>query len=108
MRIFHRFTHTVSAGAGSLLEQGENQEAGARGSIQEIEQGAARVRGHRKRCERRIAELTTRIASLEAESALWEVRAGRLRHDREKALECARRHLAAVEARAAHDKELEQ
>ncbi|HMJ14270.1 MAG TPA: hypothetical protein VK524_22800 [Polyangiaceae bacterium] len=108
MRIFHRFTHTVSAGIESLLDQVENQEAVARASIQEIEQGAARVRGHRKRCERRIAELEAQSAALATESALWKQRAARFRADREKALECVRRHLAAEHSRSAHLTEIEQ
>jgi phage shock protein A len=108
MRIFHRFTHTVSAGLESLLDQVENQEAVARATIQEIEQGAARVRAHRKRCERRIAELEARVTTLSEESALWKQRAARLRADREKALECVRRHLTAEQAQAAQRAELLQ
>jgi phage shock protein A len=108
MRIFHRFTHTVSAGIESLLDQVENQEAVARASIQDIEQGAARVRGHRKRCERRIAELEARLDALATESELWKQRAARFRDDREKALECVRRHLACAQSRTAHLAELEQ
>jgi phage shock protein A len=108
MRIFHRFTHTVSASIESLLDQVENQEAVARASIQEIEHGAVRVRGHRKRCERRISELEARITALGTEAALWRERAARLRGDRDKALECVRRHLAVEQARAAHLTELEQ
>ena len=108
MRIFHRFTHTVSAGIDSLLDQVENQEAVARATIQQIEDGAARVRAHRKRCERRITDLEARISALREESALWKQRAGRCRSDRDKALECVRRHLAAEQAQAAHRTELEQ
>ena len=108
MRIFHRFTHTVSAGIESLLDQVENQEAVARATIHEVEAGAARVRAHRRRCERRIVELEARITSLNGDSALWKERAVRLRADREKALECVRRHLAAEQAQAAHRAELLQ
>jgi phage shock protein A len=108
MRVFHRFTHTVSAGIESLLDQVENQEAVAKATIRQIEEGATRVRGHRKKCERRISELEASSTSLTKESELWQERARRLREDRDKALECVRRHLAADSARTAQATELEQ
>jgi phage shock protein A len=108
VRIFHRITHTVSAGIESLLDQVENQEAVAWASIEEIEQGAARVRGHRKRSERRIQDLEARLVALEAESKLWKERAVRFGSDRDKALECVRRHLGAEQGRAPHTLELAQ
>jgi len=108
MRVLHRFTHTVSAGIESLLDQVENQEAVAKATIRQIEEGAARVRSHRKRCERRISELEASSISLKKDSELWQDRARRLRDDRDKALECVRRHLAAESARTAQGVELEQ
>jgi phage shock protein A len=108
VRIFHRITHTVSAGIESLLDQVENQEAVAWASVEEIEQGAARVRGYRKRSERRIRELEAQLVALETESMLWKERAVRLGPDRDKALECVRRHLAADQSRTAHSAELAQ
>ena len=108
MRVFHRFTHTVSASIDSLLDQIENQEAVVSASIRDVEHGAARVRVHRKRCERRIAELEQRIETLSRESQLWKQRSSRFRDDRQKALECVRRHLAADRAQSAHARELEQ
>jgi phage shock protein A len=108
MRVFHRFTHTVSASIDSLLDQIENQEAVVTASIRDVEHGAGRVRVHRKRCERRIAELEQRISALSAESRIWKQRAQRLRDDRSKALECVRRHLAAEQAQSAHVRELDQ
>jgi phage shock protein A len=108
MRVFHRFTHTVSAGIESLLDQVENQEAVAKVTIRQIEEGAARVRSHRKRCERRIGELESSSSLLTKDSELWQERARRLRDDRDKALECVRRHLAAESARKAQAAELEQ
>lgn len=108
MRVFHRFRHTVTAGFESLLDQVENQEAIVSASIREVEQGAARVRVHRKRCERRIEQLEQRIAALEGEARSWRERAVRLKEDREKALECVRRLRVAEQARAAHVAELGQ
>lgn len=108
MRIFHRFTHTVSASIDSLLDQIENQEAVVAASIRDVEQGLARVRVHRKRCERRIGELEQRLEALSSDSRLWKERTARVCSDRQKALECVRRHLAAEQARATHAAELEQ
>jgi len=108
MRVFHRFKHTVTAGFESILDQVENQEAVVVASIREVEQGAGRVRIHRKRCERRIEQLEQRMAALDAESKAWRERAVRLKDDREKALECVRRLRAAEQARAGHAAELAQ
>jgi phage shock protein A len=108
MRIFQRFSHTVSASIESLLDQVENQEAVARATIQQIEQGAARVRGHRKRAERKIAELEARLDAAASEAKVWKERAARMPGDREKALECVKRHLAAEETGKATRAELEQ
>ena len=108
MRVFHRFRHTVTAGFESLLDQVENQEAVVTASIREVEDGAGRVRVHRKRCERRIEQLEQRIAALETESTAWRSRAVRFKDDKEKALECVRRLRAAEQARAGHAAELAQ
>jgi phage shock protein A len=108
MKVFHRFKHTVTAGFESLLDQVENQEAVVAASIREVEQGAGRVRVHRKRCERRIEQLEQRLAALDIESKAWRERAVRFGDDREKALECVRRLRTAEQARAGHAAELAQ
>jgi phage shock protein A len=104
MRVFHSFKHTIT----TFLDQIENQEAVVLASIRELEQGATRVRVHRKRCERRIEQLEQRIAALDLDASHWRERAVRVRDDRERALECVRRHRAAERARTAHAAELEQ
>lgn len=104
MRVFHSFKHTIT----TFLDQIENQEAVVLASIRELEQGASRVRVHRKRCERRIEQLEQRIAALDLEASNWRERVVRVRDDRERALECVRRHRAAERARTAHAAELEQ
>jgi phage shock protein A len=104
MRVFHSFKHTIS----TFLDQIENQEAVVLASIRELEQGAARVRVHRKRCERRIEQLEQRIAAREVEAKTWRERVLRSRDDRERALECVHRLRAAEHARTAHGTELEQ
>jgi len=55
-----------------------------------------------------VSELEANVAELGRESELWQERARRLADDREKALECVRRHLAAERARAARTAELDQ
>lgn len=104
MRVFHSFKHTIT----TFLDQIENQEAVVLASLRELEQGATRVRVHRKRCERRILQLEERNAALEIEAKAWRERALRSRDDRERALECARRHRAAEQACAAQTTMLEQ
>src|SRR5260221_7795369 len=86
MRIFHRFTHTVSAGIESLLDQVENQEAGARGRIDEIEQGAGGVGGHSKGAERRLHEVEAPVEALGGQAQPWKERARRFRDHRDTAL----------------------
>lgn len=104
MRVFHSFKHTIT----TFLDQIENQEAVVLASIRELEQGAVRVRVHRKRCERRIEQLELRIAALDLEANTWRERVVRAREDRERALECVRRHRTAERSRSAQTTELEQ
>jgi phage shock protein A len=104
MRVFHRLQQTLSIHVGSLLDQVENQEAVVLATIREVERGGARVRIHRKGCQRRIDELERAIEQHEADARLWRDRARRLKDDREKAIECVRR-VRAAEALAATARE---
>jgi phage shock protein A len=91
MRVFHRLKQTLSVSIESLLDQVENQEAVVVATIREVEQGASRVRVHRKGCERRIQLLEQRLEEYGKEASLWRDRALRLKGDRDKAVECVRR-----------------
>lgn len=104
MRVFQTFKHTIS----TFLDQVENQEAVVLASIRELEQGAARVRVHRKRCERRMEQLDQRISALDAEVETWRERVVRSKDDRARALECVRRLRGAEQARAGQLAELDQ
>jgi hypothetical protein len=64
-------------------------------TIREVERGATRVRIHRKACERRIEELEQSVQKQAADGRVWHDRARRLKHDRDRALECLRRFRAA-------------
>ena len=102
MRVFHRLKQTLSVSIESLLDQVENQEAVVLATIREVEQGASRVRIHRKQCERRIDALEQTIQRQSTDARQWRDRARRLRTERDKALECVRRARAvsrATEAR---------
>jgi phage shock protein A len=91
MRAFHRLKQTLSVSIESLLDQVENQDAVVLATIREVEQGASRVRIHRKQCERRIDTLEKTIQEQSAEARVWRDRARRLKDERDKALECVRR-----------------
>jgi phage shock protein A len=97
MRAFHRLKQTLSVSIESLLDQVENQEAVVLATIREVEQGASRVRVHRKQCERRIDTLEQTIQQQSTDARLWRERARRLKSERDKALECVRR-ARAIEA----------
>jgi len=97
MRVLHRLKQTLSVSIESLLDQVENQEAVVLATIREVEQGATRVRIHRKQCERRIDTLEQAIHQQSTDARQWRDRARRLRGERDKALECVRR-ARAVEA----------
>jgi phage shock protein A len=108
MRTFHRLKQTLSVRIEALLDQVENQEALVVATIREVEQGAARVRAHKKACERRIHALGQKGDEHERQVALWRDRARRLGGDREKALECVRRMRAASQAKDDARAELER
>jgi phage shock protein A len=97
MRVFHRLKQTLSVSIDSLLDQVENQEAVVLATIREVEQGASRVRVHRKQCERRIVTLEQTIQRQTTDARMWRDRARRLKDERDKALECVRR-ARAIEA----------
>ncbi|MDD9944778.1 MAG: hypothetical protein OXU20_27300 [Myxococcales bacterium] len=107
MRVFQRLRHTVSVGIDSLLDQVENQQAVATASIREVEQGLGRIRVHRKRCERRVAELEQAVEKLSVDAQQWRERTLRFREDRPRALQCMRRLRAAESERARRQTELE-
>jgi phage shock protein A len=108
MRAFHRLKQTLSVRIEALLDQVENQEALVVATIREVEQGAARVRAHKKGCERRIHALGEKGDEYERQIALWRDRARRFKDDREKALECVRRMRAASQAKDDARAELER
>jgi phage shock protein A len=95
MRVFQRVSHSVSFGIESLLDSLENQEAVARATIRQMEQGAGRVRVRRKAAERDLAKLEEQAAKLRRDVELWSERALRLKEDRDKAFECLRRRNSA-------------
>ncbi len=95
MRVFQRVSQSVSFGVESLLDSLENQEAVARATIRQMEQGAGRVRVRRKAAERDLAKLEEQGAQARRSIELWSERALRMKEDREKALECLRRRNAA-------------
>ncbi len=95
MRVFQRVSHSVSFGIESLLDSLENQEAVARATIRQMEQGAGRVRVRRKAAERDLAKLDDLAAKARRDAELWSERALRLKEERDKALECLRRRNAA-------------
>ena len=99
MRVFHRLKRALSSSIGGLLDDIENHEAVVAATIHEVERNALRVKGHRDGCERRIETLQRRTLELDEEFRRWRERARRLRHEREKALECVRRLRSAAVAR---------
>jgi phage shock protein A len=85
----------VSFGVESLLDSLENQEAVARATIRQMEQGAGRVRGRRKAAERDLGKLEEQLAKVRRDVELWSDRALRMKEERDKAIECLRRRNAA-------------
>lgn len=95
MRVFQRVSHSVSFGIESLLDSLENQEAVARATIRQMEQGAGCVRVRRKAAERDLAKLEELAVKARRDVELWSERALRLKEERDKALECLRRRNSA-------------
>jgi phage shock protein A len=108
MRVLHRLKQTLSVSIESLLDQVENQEAVVLATIREVEQGATRVRMHRKQCERRIDALEETMKRQSTDARQWRDRARRLRDERDKALECVRRARAAEATAVSANEQLEK
>lgn len=108
MHVLKRFSQSVSVRFEALLDQIEDQEAVVAATLRQVQQGAARVRLHRKRCERQVTQLEQAGAELAAQAEIWRERARRSRDDRQKALECAKRYRAVLRASEDLRQRLEQ
>lgn len=108
MRVLHRLKQSLTVSIESLLDQVENQEAIVLATMREVEQGASRVRVHRKQCERRIDTLEQTMQQQSTDARLWRDRARRLRNDRDKALECVRRARTVDALTASANEQLEK
>lgn len=106
MRRITRWKMSLTSWVDGVLAQIENHEAAVNAAISRIRQSTARARVQLKRVERDQRALREALAKEEDATHLWQHRA-RKAEDQQTALECLRRHKAALRRAAALRERLE-